>query len=242
VSAEIHALLGAYVLDAVDDLERAAFERHLRECSECRAEVDELRMAAARLADGTWSVPPPRLRENVLASITTLRQLPPAPAATPARPATSRWRRVTAVAAAVVAVGASVAVIQEQRVRSEHADAVSARAAEQRIQALLAAPDLTVKEQSLTGGGRVTVAMSRLHNAGVIVLAADAAPAGGKVYQLWTVRDGNAASAGVLVPGQSAIVQIVDGMPGASDVGVTVEPPTGSPQPTSDMIADLKLA
>ncbi|GIM92859.1 anti-sigma factor [Paractinoplanes toevensis] len=241
MSAEIHALLGAYVLDAVDDIERAAFERHLRECPECRAETDELRMAAARLADGTWSVPPPRLRENVLASIAATRQLPPAPASAPARPATSRWRRVTAVAAAVVAVGASVAVVQEQRVRGEHADAVAARAAEARIQALLAAPDLTVREQTLTSGGRVTVAMSRLHNAGVIVLAADAAPAGGRVYQLWTVRDGNPASAGVLVPGQSAIVQIVDGMPGASDVGVTVEPPKGSLQPTTSMIADLKL-
>ncbi|GIF25591.1 anti-sigma-K factor RskA [Actinoplanes tereljensis] len=242
MTAEIHTLLGAYVLDAVDDLERAAFERHLRECTECRTEADELRATAARLADGTWSVPPPQLRTNILAAISATRQLPPpAPASAPARPATSRWRRLTAVAAAVVAVGASVAVIQEQRVRSEHADAVAARAAEARIQALLAAPDLTVKEQTLDSGGRVTVAMSRLHNAGVIVLAADAAPAGGRVYQLWTVRDNKAESAGVLVPGQSAIVQIVEGMPGASDVGVTVEPPQGSPQPTTPMIADLKL-
>ena len=30
---EIHALSGAYAVDALDDLERAAFERHLGECA-----------------------------------------------------------------------------------------------------------------------------------------------------------------------------------------------------------------
>ena len=32
-SADIHALSGAYAVDAVDDLERARFERHLQELS-----------------------------------------------------------------------------------------------------------------------------------------------------------------------------------------------------------------
>jgi anti-sigma-K factor RskA len=242
MSAEVHALLGAYVLNAVDDLERAAFERHLRECADCRAETDEMRAAAARLADGTWSVPPPRLRENVLATIAATRQLPPLQPPAPARPSASRWRRLTAAAAVVVAVGASVAVIQEQRVRREHAAVVSARAAEARIQAILTAPDQTVREQALTGGGKVTVVMSRLHNAGVIMFTADGAPTGGRVYQLWTVRSGVAGNAGVLEPGQAATVQVVEGMVGVSDVGVTVEPPHGSAQPTTDMLADLKLA
>ena len=56
-SPDIHALGGAYVLDAVDDLERAAFDRHLADCETCANEVAELRDAAARLTDGTWSVP-----------------------------------------------------------------------------------------------------------------------------------------------------------------------------------------
>ena len=30
-TVDIHALAGAYALDAVDDLERAAFDRHLRD-------------------------------------------------------------------------------------------------------------------------------------------------------------------------------------------------------------------
>jgi anti-sigma factor RsiW len=240
MTAEIHTLLGAYVLDAVDDLERTAFERHLRECAECRAEADDLSAAAARLADGTWSVPPPRLRANVLAEIASTRQLPPSrPAPVSARPV--RWRRFAAAAAAVLAVGGSVAVIQEQRVRGERTAAESARATGARVQAVLTAPDLTVREQTLSTGGRVTVATSRLHNAGVVLLAAKGAPAGGRIYQLWTIRSGVVASAGVLVPGQSAIVQFVDGMTGVSDVGVTVEPEHGSDQPTTTMIADLKI-
>ena len=68
-TTDIHALVGAYALDAVDDLERAAFERHIRECDGCRGELDELRETASRLADSTWSIPPPRLRTEVLGAI-----------------------------------------------------------------------------------------------------------------------------------------------------------------------------
>ena len=57
-TAEIHSLIGPYILDAVDDLERAAFDRHLRECDACRAEVDELTETSARLASGSLSVQP----------------------------------------------------------------------------------------------------------------------------------------------------------------------------------------
>ena len=48
-ASDIHSLSGAYALDAVDDLERAAFERHLRECEACALEVGELRETVSRL-------------------------------------------------------------------------------------------------------------------------------------------------------------------------------------------------
>src|SRR5947207_307671 len=73
--AAIEELLGAYALDAVDDDERDAVERHLAECPRCRAEVTEHREVAALLAnaglpapDGLWDrlagvldAPPPQL-------------------------------------------------------------------------------------------------------------------------------------------------------------------------------------
>jgi anti-sigma factor RsiW len=247
MSAEVHALIGAYVLDAVDDLERAAFERHLRECDACRIEVDELRDASARLADGAWSVPPPALRGNVLAAIGSVRQLAPvSPAAppAPARSRPSRLRLLTAAAVVVVAAtGAATAVyaVQDQRVRREQARAESALAAETRVRALLTAPDLVVREQAVDGGGRVTVAVSKLHDAGVVMLAADAAPTGGRVFQLWTIRSQVPVGEGTLAPGQSAAVQIVEGMSAASDVGVSIEPPGGSATPTTPLAADVKL-
>ena len=254
MTGEIHALVGAYVLDAVDDLERAAFDRHLRECEVCRAEAEELREASARLADSTWSVPPPRLRTNVLAAITETRQLSPISPAAPAilgeRVGTRRGvprRRLLAAAAAVVVAaagaGAAVYAVQDQRVRQERALAEAAQASEARVRGILAAPDLVVREQPLTGGtGRVTVAYSRQHDAGVIMLAADSAPTGGRVYQLWTIQSAVPKSAGALAVGQTAAVQVVDGLPGASDVGVTAEPAPRSTVPTLPLLADVKLA
>jgi anti-sigma-K factor RskA len=247
MTSDIHALVGAYALDAVDDIERASFDRHIRDCESCRTELDELREVAARLADSTWSVPPPRLREDVMAAIGRTRQLSPAePVREKEKREAARWRRLTAVAAAVVAavgVGSTVYVVQDHRVQKQQQIAEAAEASEARVRAILAAPDLVVHEKTLTTGGRVTVASSALHNSGVILLAADSALAQNRVYQLWTVTPGVSApqNAGVLDPGQSAIVQIVNGLPSASDVGVTVEPVGGSKTPTQPMVADVKL-
>ncbi|MCM4076880.1 anti-sigma factor [Paractinoplanes hotanensis] len=244
MTTEIHSLVGAYVLDAVDDIERASFERHLRECESCRSEVTELSETAARLADNTWSVPPPWLRENVLSEVGRTRQLPPVVDAAPPARTAPRWRRFTAAAAAVVAAvgaGSAVYVVQDQRVRDEQRVAEAARANEARIRTILAAPDVVLKKQDVSTGGRVTVATSRLHDAGVVILAAEAAPTG-RVYQLWTIRPGGApVSAAVLNEGQVADVVVLEGLPGATDVGLTLEPPKGSPTPTLPMVADVKL-
>src|SRR5690349_10975838 len=120
---DIHALVGAYALDAVGELERTAFDRHLRDCAACRAEVAELQEAAARLADGAWSVPPPGLRERVLAEVATTRQVAPLAPARLRRPGSLRLRLTAAAAAVVAAVttGTAVFVVQEQRVRDAQA-------------------------------------------------------------------------------------------------------------------------
>lgn len=72
-----HAMIGAYVADALDDDERATFEEHLRECESCTQEVGEFHETLGEL---TWLVetpPPPALRASVLAEIATVRPLPP---------------------------------------------------------------------------------------------------------------------------------------------------------------------
>lgn len=74
-------LTGSYVLDALSGPELGSFERHLRHCRSCDAEVRGLRETAARLATARALQPPSRLRQRVLAATSRTRQLPPPPAA-----------------------------------------------------------------------------------------------------------------------------------------------------------------
>ncbi|KQZ90055.1 hypothetical protein ASD62_12855 [Phycicoccus sp. Root563] len=77
MSADVHSLVGAYAVDAIDEHERAAFELHLSECPECMDEVTSLRAAAASLSLVSEVAPPAALRDAVLAGIRTVRPLPP---------------------------------------------------------------------------------------------------------------------------------------------------------------------
>lgn len=236
MTADIHSLVGAYALDAVDDVERAAFDRHLRDCEACRAEVAELQETAARLADGTWSVPPPNLRGDVMARIAATRQAAPVAAVRPRRSGSLRLR-LTAAAAAVVAAataGTAVFVVQEQRVRHEQALATTGS----RERTILSAPDLVVRQESLTTGGHLTVATSRLQNAGVILLAGSTVPADGKVYEAWTIEAQGPVAAGV---GRTAVSHVIENLSAASAVAVTIEPAPGGTKPTGEVIGEVKL-
>src|SRR5690242_21711227 len=104
---DMHLLTGAYALDALNDVERAEFERHLRSCGSCSAEVIELQEAAAGLADRVEVPPPSQLKAAVLAEVTRTRQISPTERVHLRRPS---LRRVlsTAVAAVVIAVTAGL--------------------------------------------------------------------------------------------------------------------------------------
>ena len=138
---DIHALSGAYAVDAVDDLERARFERHLHECASCRDEVASLRESAAHLSESVAVTPPPALRALVLDEIRAVRPLPPeispaqhapsvlaaqAPAgqSRPSRSARIRWTRGLVAACMVGAVGLG-AVIAESFFEDETTQVVS---------------------------------------------------------------------------------------------------------------------
>ena len=103
--SDIHALSGAYAVDALDDIERAQFEQHLAACADCRAEVASLRETAALLAETARTTPPAALRDAVLAGITQIRPLPPRPVPVARRRASGARRRgwMPALVAAAVA-------------------------------------------------------------------------------------------------------------------------------------------
>jgi anti-sigma-K factor RskA len=67
-----HELAGPYALDALEAAERARFERHLRRCATCPAEVRGFAAVAASLGLAAATTPPPALKGRVLADVAAL--------------------------------------------------------------------------------------------------------------------------------------------------------------------------
>jgi anti-sigma-K factor RskA len=231
--SEIHALSGAYALDALDDLERAQFEHHLAQCAECRAEVASFRETAARLSEPWSAKSPASLRDGVLSGIGRIRPLPPLG---PERSTRAGLRRrllppVLAVAAAVVllAVGA-VLWHPWQHSHTTVADRV------------LHAPDAIRMTEELPGGtGQITLVRSASLGRAVMIGDHVPRPPAGKTYQMWLQQPGQPmVSAGLMTDPTRPTV--LTGDPGtASAAAVSVEPVGGSAHPSSDVVAVFAL-
>jgi anti-sigma-K factor RskA len=236
---DIHTLAGAYALDAVTDLERVAFDRHVAQCEACAHEVAELRATAARLADDTAQTPPDRLREDVFEEIRRTRQVGPSTRSSGA-PA-PRWRR-WAVAAAVVGLVAAggVAVgyaVQDQRVRDAQRQATGAR----RVEMVLSAPDAQVRTAPGPGDGHVTVVTSASLNAGVAFVNRVTPPGPDRAYEFWLIRDAHPTRAAVMATDTGHATVLFDGVRGVQSLGMTDEPAGGSEQPTTPVLVTIPL-
>ena len=234
MNGDIHTLAGAYALDAVDDLEVAAFERHLAECEACRSEVAEFRETAARLADDTVvEAPPPGLRERTLAQVARTPQLRAGVGAASARPRARRWRQVAvAAAAAVLVAGGASAVtwsVGSDRISAERASSDQAR----RVAAVLDAPDAKVFDEPLSPEGTATVVVSRDRDRGVVLLRDLPEPGPGRAYQLWLIRDAEPARpVGLLPAGDREATTVIGPVAAAGTFGLSNEPAGGSSAPT----------
>jgi anti-sigma-K factor RskA len=224
MTAELHTLTGAYALDAVSDVERARFERHLAECAACRQEVAELRATGTWLGVAETVGPPPELKALVLAETARTRQLPPRVTA-PRKPGRTKafGLRVAlfgAAAAAVVAVGVGV---------------VTTSAPPAPVDSVLSAPDATAIQSA--GEGSATLVVSRSRNQAVLLASGLPALDAGHVYQVWMIRAGEALSAGLLQPR----MLMSDLPPGIDRIGITVEPAGGSAGPTTPAVTRISL-
>ncbi|PJT50025.1 anti-sigma factor, partial [Streptomyces albidoflavus] len=106
------------------------------------------------------------------------------------------------------------------------------------------APDARSESARLGEGTRATVVVSASLDEAVLLAADMPAPPEGKVYQLWFDDGGTMRSAGLMPPSRGDGVEAVrleGGVGEASGVGITVEPPGGSEQPTSDPVGLLNL-
>jgi len=242
VSEDLHSLAGAYALDALADPERSRFEEHLATCDACAQEVRGLRETASHLGAAVATAAPPRLRAETLARIGEVRQLPPAVVDLDfARERRSRGRSrfafSLAAACLIVALVSGVFAIRQQR------ELDRTRAANVAVANVLSSPDARTVSGAAQGGGTATVVVSR--SSGRIVFASSGLKPlpRSRTYELWLMTPQSARRAGLVRPGADGRTRpVVAGALGdAQQVGVTVEPAAGSPQPTSTPILVLSL-
>lgn len=238
---DLHHLTGVYVVDALDDGERAAFESHLATCADCREEVRTLRETAARLAAVADQPPPAHLRAEVLARVRAVRPLPPLeqpePAAAPPAPVVGRrgpvGRWLLAAAAAVVLVGGGLAwhPWSPDPVPLTTAEQVLAAPGAQRWSVPMGTGSATVVRSA--DGGRAAVLMEGLHS-----------PPSGMAYETWLqMPDGSMHPAGMVPAGAGArAAMLLEGdVARAVGFGLTLEPAAGSQAPTATPLVLLPL-
>jgi anti-sigma-K factor RskA len=239
MTADVHALIGPWAVDAVDDDERALVEHHLTECESCAQEAAELREAVWRLSDVTVTDPPRRLRDRVLYEASRTRQDAPAPEPPPQPLRRHRGMprlRLALAAGALAAVMAVVGGIATWSVMRTEEPTES-----ERIAAVLESDDARVGTVEAEGGGEVTVVHSERLDRAVVLVAGLAQIAPDRAYQLWLVDADGQVSAGVLDPGDASATVLVEGVGDAEVIGVTDEPAGGSAAPTTPMVAGVPL-
>lgn len=234
MNVDIHALSGAYAVDAVDEFERAQFERHLADCPTCRAEVDSLREAASLIGETSAQQPPDSLRASVLAGIQTVRPLPPVVVAATERGRATRRRFPALVAAAVALIaigGAGATAIDLARDDSSNQEVVLS--ATDRV---LQADDATRVTKQLPEGGTATVVRSQSLKQAVILTEDMPAAPRLHTYELWLQRGDEMIPAGQIAGGTNTV--LLEGDASAADgVGITVED-AGEPatEPSDDVV------
>ncbi len=255
---EPHTMAGAYALDALDERDRARFERHLAGCQECCREVGGLREATARLATTAALQPTAALKDRLLAETAMARQFPPLTRGAPDRPARhygiaagarSRWLRARrpgwpatlALALAGVLLIAATAIWVTGHTPPSPLAKESPRGPA--IAAILTAPDATMISALVKTGGTATVVMSHRQRTLVFAAAGLRALPASRCYELWLMGPARDRAAGLLPAPRHGMTGpvITPGLESGDRLGLTVEPASGSRQPTSAMIMVVTL-
>lgn len=262
--AALHTLVGAYVMDAVTGRDQADFERHLLTCEQCRDDVRGLREATAHLAAAAAVAPRPEVRDQTVNAASRIRQLPPVVPGEPAphgvawlragwrvpaglrltggrgagsRPWLARMAAGVAIVLAVTAIvlGVHMSAMQGRLSSMERRDGA--------IAAVLGSHDATTLTAQVRTGGTATVVMS--HRARALVFTASGLtrlPAS-KAYELWLMGPAGATPAGMLPSGHHGMSGpvVVPRLAPGDQLGLTIEPSTGTGQPTSAPVVMVAL-
>lgn len=217
-----------YALHALTDQERHAVETRLASADADQAgtfygEVRAIRETLAVMASVHAVEPPAALRARVLAAARRADRVPD-----------RRWRTVPIAAAAAVAIGLGAFGVG---IALRPAPAPSTE------QQIFAAPDVRTVSGELPSGGTATLVFSHDKHAGVLVMNNVPPPSEGTVYQMWLVDPAGTRSAGTM---NSASVSpsttaVLPELGDSTELKFTVEPGTGSAQPTGPIVARLPL-
>ncbi|MFI6438256.1 anti-sigma factor domain-containing protein [Streptomyces sp. NPDC050759] len=267
---DLHSLAAPYALDALEPAERARFERHLRDCDSCAAEVRALSEDAVRLAWSAAAPPPLAMRDRVLSAVRTIPQEPavrpeqgrarPEPARARPEPVRARksqlpphvWgaqppprprrRRPLFVPFATATAAAALVVASLFAVQANRTqDELDAQKAQaSEIAHVLQAADARATRGQDAQGRTIGVIASASEGRAVVTLSGYSAPPSGRVRQLWLMRPDEQPRSLGLFAADTPLV--ATGLDkSATSLAVTVEPDGGSPQPTTQPVVQLAL-
>ena len=230
-AADIMDLAVPYALHAMPDDERDILESRVAGAGSAVAdafydEVRAVRETMAAVSATTTEEPPAELRDRLLSAIAgdNVRVLASGPRRRPA------WMAAAAVTIGLAAAGIGFSLRPPAPLPST-------------AHQIFAATDVHTISGAIPAGGTATVVFSRDRNAGVLVMNDVPPPAPGTVYQMWLVSDGATTSAGTMdaeavAPSTTAVL---NNLGDSTKLAFTVEPGSGSSQPTGPLIAELPL-
>jgi len=234
---ELHTLAGPYVMDAVTLEERSSFAGHLADCAQCRDDVREMRETTARLGVAAVVRPRADLKEQVIRAAFRTSQLAPAPRRRPMRhlrsirlPAKLALASAAAVAAAATTFGLVANNMMEQLHRTQREYHM--------IATVLNAHDAVMLTARITTGGTATVVMSH-HEHRMVFTAHGLRPLpSSEGYELWLMGPAGDRPAGMLKLDAGGMTEptVVSGLRQDDAIGVTVEPASGAPLPSSTVV------
>jgi anti-sigma-K factor RskA len=263
VHEDYKELLALHALDALEESDRPELTVHLSSCTECRAELDELRDTSALLAYAATEIDPPvELRSRILESVrlqnssarATEVESRPAPLSgsnvipldSQPRRQWSAVQRFGAIAAAVafIALAASLFVLWNRNaaLKGEIARLSQQALIQQQALAMLTKPDATRLELAGTPMAQQAHAMlaydRKTGHAMLMVEGLPAIPAD-KAYQLWFIANGRPMPGKVFTIDASGKAMMSDDVPAEARqhavFAVTLEPRTGVSAPTGEI-------
>ena len=210
--------IGAYLLGALDDRERPAFERPLAVCPECQEEVERLQPAADALPGSVEQhEPPPGLKARLMAEVEGNAQEEAKVVALPRRRPPMRLMAVAAVLLLGLVVGFGVAQLGGDDTRTVTATVAKAMPR--------AGGDLEIKSDSAT---------LRLHDMPDLGTT--------RVYQVWLQHGDRLVPARTFQVGRSGVGNVrLPNVDDADGVFVTREAPGGAQVPSEDPIVSVPL-